>query len=266
MAGVNCPRRSYPVVPVMWTGVTMTLSSPVSSAVSSPARFRLLGPLEFFDGQRWSSISAPKQRALLAVLLINANRTVPTDQLLAELWGEQPPASAAGLLAGYVWRLRRCLGDRDGRTLVTRAPGYQLMVPRGATDVHEYEDLIAVGRRSLAAGDLAGAVARLTAALDLWRGGPFADVALVPSVLAESARLEEARLAVVEARIETEIGLGRHESLLPELKLMISQFPLRERLHAHLMVALYRTGQQAEALGAYRDLRQLLVDELGIEP
>src|SRR5215217_4609088 len=180
MAGVNCPRRSYPVVPVMWTGVTMALSSPVSSAVSAPARFRLLGPLEFFDGQRWTSIGAPKQRALLAVLLINANRTVPAEQLLAELWGEQPPASAAGLLAGYVWRLRRSLGDRDGHLLITRAPGYQLVVPRGATDIQEYEALVAAGRRSLAAGDLAGAVGALAAALDLWRGAPFADVALMP--------------------------------------------------------------------------------------
>jgi DNA-binding SARP family transcriptional activator len=235
-------------------------------ALSSPVGFRLLGPLEFFDGRRWTPVGAPKQRALLAVLLINANRTVPANQLVAELWGEQPPASAAGLLAGYVWRLRRGLGDPDGRTLTTRAPGYRLVVPPGAADVHEYEALVAAGRRSRADGDLAGAVTTLSKALDMWRGAPLADVALIPSVLTESARLEEGRLAVVEARIDAEIELGRHEALLPELKRMVSQFPLRERLHAHLMVALYRTGQQAEALGAYRDLRQLLVDELGIEP
>jgi DNA-binding SARP family transcriptional activator len=237
----------------------MALSAP-------PIGFRLLGPLEFFDGRGWSAIGAAKQRALLAVLLINANRAVSADQLVAELWGEQPPASAAGLLAGYVWRLRRALGDHDGRTLATRPPGYQLVVPPGALDVHDYESMVTAGRRDIAAGDLAAGVSTLTSALDLWRGSPLADVALVPSVLTESARLEEARLAVVEARIGAEIGLGRHEALLPELKLMVSQFPLRERLHAHLMVALYRTGQQAEALGAYRDLRQLLIDELGVEP
>src|SRR2546429_8842364 len=101
-------------------------------------RFRLLGPLEFFDSQRWSSIGAPKQRALLAVLLINANHTVSAEKLVAELWGEEPPASASGLLAGYVWRLRRRLGDPDGRTLRTRAPGYQLVLPPDATDIHEY--------------------------------------------------------------------------------------------------------------------------------
>jgi DNA-binding SARP family transcriptional activator len=232
----------------------------------SPVGFRLLGPLEFFDGKRWSAIGAPKQRSLLAVLLINANRTVSADQLVAELWGEQPPASAAGLLAGYVWRLRRRLDDLDGRTLITRAPGYQLVLPRGSTDVHEYEDLVTAGRRDLAAGDLDAAVTNLSTALDMWRGSPLADVALVPSVLAESARLEEERLSVVEARIEGEIGLDRHGTLLPELKLIVSQYPLRERLHEHLMTALYRSGQQAEALGAYRDLRQLLVDELGVEP
>jgi DNA-binding SARP family transcriptional activator len=232
----------------------------------SAVGFRLLGPLEFFDGRRWSSVGAAKQRALLAVLLIMANRPVSTDQLIAELWGERPPASAAGLLAGYVWRLRRCLGDQEGRTLVTRAPGYQLVVPPGAADVHDYAALVAAGRRGLAAGDLSAAVTALSSALALWRGAPLADVALLPSVLAESARLDEERLAVVEARIGAEIGLGRHEALLPELKLMVSQYPLRERLHAHLMVALYRTGQQAEALGAYRDLRGLLIDELGVEP
>jgi DNA-binding SARP family transcriptional activator len=226
----------------------------------------MLGPLEFFDGLRWSSIGAAKQRALLAVLLVNANHIVSSDQLLAELWGERPPASAAGLLAGYVWRLRRSLGDQDGRILVTKAPGYRLVLPPGATDVDEYEALVAAGRRGLAAGDLAGAADTLCTALGMWRGAPLADVALTPSVLTESARLEEARLAVVEARIGAEIGLGRHEVLLSELKLMVSQYPLRERLHAHLMVALYRTGQQAEALGAYRDLRRLLIDELGIEP
>ena len=107
---------------------------------SSPVRFKLLGPLELFDGQRWDLIGAPKQRALLAVLLINANRTVSADQLIAELWGEQPPASATGLLAGYVWRLRRRLGDPLGRTLSTRAPGYRLVVPAGANGDDEDED------------------------------------------------------------------------------------------------------------------------------
>ena len=230
------------------------------------ARFRLLGPLEFFDGARWCAIGAAKQRALLAVLLINANRAVSADQLVAELWGERPPSSAAALLAGYVWRLRRLLGDPAGHVLVTKAPGYQLVLPPGQSDLDDYENLVAEGRRSLAAGDLAAAVTALSSALGLWRGAPLADVALLPSVLTESARLEETRLAVVESRIGAEIGLGRDEALLPELKAMVSRFPLRERLHEHLMMVLYRTGQQAEALGAYRDLRQLLIEELGVEP
>ncbi len=230
------------------------------------ARFRLLGPLEFFDGSRWCAIGAAKQRALLAVLLINRNRAVSADQLVAELWGEQPPSSAAALLAGYVWRLRRLLDDQAGHVLVTKAPGYQLVLPPGQSDLDDYETLVADGRRDLAAGDLAASVTALTSALGLWRGAPLADVALLPSVLTESARLEEARLAVIETRIGAEIGLGRHEVLLPELKAMVSRFPLRERLHEHLMMVLYRTGQQAEALGEYRDLRQLLIEELGVEP
>ncbi|KAA2261397.1 SARP family transcriptional regulator [Solihabitans fulvus] len=231
---------------------------------SGPNRFRILGTLEFFDGQHWSAIGAPKQRALLAALLLSANQMVPADRLVAELWPNDVPDSAHGLLAGYVWRLRRAL--RNGDVLVTRAPGYRLNLPQGALDVHEYERLVAAGRASLAARDPAAATASFTAALALWRGAPLADVARTDVVMAEAARLDESRLAVLEARIGAEIELGRHEPLLPELKLMVSQYPLRERLHAHLMLTLYRCGQQAEALGAYHDLRRLLINELGIEP
>jgi len=237
---------------------------PSSLQRATPTRFRLLGTLEFFDGQRWSAVGAPKQRALLAALLLNANQMVPAERLVAELWPDEVPDSASGLLAGYVWRLRRAL--RNGDVLVTRLPGYLLKLPAGALDVHDYERLVAAGRKSLAAHNPAAATASFTAALDLWRGAPLADVAPTPWVMAEAARLDESRLAVLEARIGAEIELGRHEPLLPELKQLVSQYPLRERLHAHLMVTLYRCGQQAEALGAYHDLRRLLVNELGIEP
>jgi DNA-binding SARP family transcriptional activator len=229
-------------------------------------RLRILGTLEFWGEQRWCRIGAAKQRALLAALLLNANQVVPTHRLVTELWPDQTPASANGLLAGYVWRLRRELRDSAGQVLSTRPPGYQLNLPKGALDVHDYERLVASGRASLAAHDPAAAVESFTAALGLWRGAPLADVAPSPSVMAEAARLDESRLAVLETRFGAEIELGRHEALLPELKLMVSQNPLRERLHAHLMLALYRSGQQAEALGAYHDLRRLLINELGIEP
>lgn len=233
---------------------------------SPPIRFRVLGPFEFYNGQRWTLIGSTKQRALLSLLVLNANRVRPSEQLISELWGDRFPSSVRGLLAGYVWRLRQLLGDDNAEMLVTRAPGYQLVLPPGAVDVHRYDDLSAAGHGQVAAEDLSGAVASFSAALALWRGNPFVDVPLMPSVMAETARLEESRLAVIEARIGAEIRLGRNEGLLPELKLIVAQFPLRERLHAHLMLVLYRSGQQAEALGAYRDLRRLLVEELGIEP
>ncbi len=224
-------------------------------------RFRILGAVEVFDGSSWRTIGSAKQRALLASLLLNANQVVPADRLVSDLWPDRPPASASGLLAGYVWRLRHAL--RDEGVLMTRAPGYQLAVPSGAMDVHYYETLVAQGR---AASDLEEAVSSFTRALAVFRDVPYADVPMTPSVLAERARLEESQLSVVEARIDAEIKLDQHEALLPELKLLVSQFPLRERLHAHLMLVLYKCGHQADALGTYRDLRRLLVNELGIEP
>lgn len=229
-------------------------------------RFRVLGPLEFFDGERWHPIAATKQRSLLAALLLHAGRVVPADQLVAQLWGEQVPASVQTLLAGYAWRLRRTIGDPEGRVLATRPPGYRLVTSPGQIDVDEYETLTGRSRAHLAAGRLVEAVDGFAAALSLWRGVPFADVPATPDLTAETARLEESRLAAIEMRIGAQLDLGQHEEILPDLRLVVSQYPLRERLQAHLMVALYRAGQPAEALGAYRDLRQLLVDELGIEP
>ncbi|MFD1324524.1 AfsR/SARP family transcriptional regulator [Micromonospora sonneratiae] len=229
-------------------------------------RFRVIGPVEFHSRTGWHGIRSGKQRALLAALILKANRVVPTEQLFEELWEETPPASANTLLAGYVWRLRRMLGDRDGETIVTRAPGYQLQAPPGSLDIDQYETKVAAAHADLAAGQAEAAVAGFTDALALWRGTPLADVRPTPLVLAEMTRLEESRIAALEARIGAELELGRHGSVLPELKLLVSQHPLRERLHAHLMLALYRDGQQALALVAYRDLRQFLVNELGIEP
>ncbi|MFG1776391.1 BTAD domain-containing putative transcriptional regulator [Micromonospora sp. NPDC049048] len=229
-------------------------------------RFRLMGPVEFHDGVQWRGIGSAKQRALLAMLLLKADQVVSLEQLVAELWDDHPPASASGLVAGYAWRLRRALDDRDGQVLTTRSPGYRLVVAPETIDIGECERLIRQAHADLAAGLPEAAVEGFDAALALWRGVPLADVRPTPLVMAEVARLEETRIATVEARIGAELELGRHSMLLPELKVLVSQHPLRERLHAHLMTALYRDGQQAVALGAYRDLRRLLVDELGIEP
>lgn len=229
-------------------------------------RFRLMGPVEFRDGIQWRGIGSAKQRALLAMLLLKANQVVSLEQLIAELWDDSPPSSASSLVAGYAWRLRRALNDRNGEVLTTRSPGYRLVVAAEMIDISVCEGLIRQAHADLAAGLPGPAGAGFDAALALWRGAPLADVRPTPLVMAEVARLEETRIATVEARIGAELELGRHSMLLPELKVLVSQHPLRERLHAHLMTALYRDGQQAVALGAYRDLRRLLVDELGIEP
>ncbi|NUT50098.1 MAG: SARP family transcriptional regulator, partial [Saccharothrix sp.] len=233
---------------------------------ASSTLFRLLGPVEHSGPTGWESVKAAKQRTLLATLLLNANRTVPARQLYSELWGDRPHARSSRLLAGCVWRLRTAIGDANGTVLVTTASGYELSVAPSSIDLHTYETLIAQGRGRRAAQDLTGALDSFTRALDIWRGDALADVAPTPSIMAEQARLEESRLTVVEARCGVELDLGRHEEILPDLKLLVSQQPMRERLHGYLMTALYRCGQQAEALGAYRDLRQLLVDELGVEP
>ncbi len=240
---------------------------PITRQVS-PARpcFRLMGPMEFYDGNQWQGIGSAKQRALLAVLLLKANQVVSLEQLIAELWDDHPPTSASNLVAGYAWRLRRALDDRDGEFLTTRSPGYRLVVAAESIDIGECKRLVRQAHADLAAGLPEAAVEGFDAALALWRGVPLADVRPTPLVTAEVARLEETRIATVEARIGAELELGRHGMLLPELKVLVSQHPLRERLHAHLMTALYRDGQQAVALGVYRDLRRLLVDELGIEP
>ncbi|WP_329375293.1 AfsR/SARP family transcriptional regulator [Streptomyces sp. NBC_01483] len=229
-------------------------------------KFRILGPVEYHDGENWVPIKAAKQRTLMALLLLNANHLVPAQQLHSELWSDSPSSHVGSLLAGCVWRLRAAIGDSAGETLLTRPAGYQLAVPSGGLDLHEYESLVASGRMQRASGNLVEAMKSFSAALELWRGSPLADVALTSSIMAESARLEESRLAVMEANFGVRIALGQHEDVLPELKLLVAQHPLRERLHEHLMMALYRTGQQAEALGAYRDLHHLLADELGIDP
>ncbi|MFD4658718.1 BTAD domain-containing putative transcriptional regulator [Kitasatospora sp. NPDC058444] len=231
-----------------------------------PVKYRVLGPVEYHDGENWVAVKAAKQRALLAVLLLNANHLVPAQQLHSELWSDGSSSHVGSLLAGCVWRLRAAIGDSEGKSLLTRPTGYQLAVPSGGLDLHAYESLVASGRTQRASGNPVEALRSFSAALDLWRGAPLADVALTSSIMAESARLEESRLAVMEAKLGVQIALGAHEDILPELKLLVAQHPLRERLHEYLMTALYRTGQQAEALGVYRDLHHLLADELGIDP
>ena len=228
--------------------------------------FRILGPLEVSDGDRLLRLSGARQKALLALLLLHANEVVSSDRLIDELWGEEPPEKAANALQARVSQLRRALGRSGSEALVTRAPGYLLEVGPGELDAERFEQLAREGRRALAQGDAAGAAALLVAALALWRGPALADFAYEPFAQGEIARLEEARLAALEERLEADLALGRHGELAGELEALVTAHPVRERLRGQLMLALYRSGRQAEALEAYQETRRALVEELGIEP
>ena len=221
--------------------------------------FRILGPLEVTDGERPLALGGVKQRSLLAVLLQHPNEIVSTDHLLGELWGDSPPATADKSIQVYVSRLRKELG---AERVVTRPPGYALRLDASELDLGAFEELRAEARRL----DPRGAAAKLRDALALWRGPPFADIAYERCVQADSARLQEQRLAALEERIEADLATGRHADIVGELETLISRYPLRERLRGQLMLALYRSARQAEALQAYQAARRELAEQLGLEP
>jgi DNA-binding SARP family transcriptional activator len=225
--------------------------------------FRLLGPLEVRDGERAIQVGGGKERALLALLLLSVGRVVPTDRLTDDLWGERPPATAAKALQLYVSHLRKALGTD---AIVTRAPGYALRIDREQLDAHRFERLFDLGRAASEGGDARAAARLFGEALSLWRGPALADLAFEGFAQPEIARLEELRLAALQQRVDADLALGRHAELVAELEGLVARHPLRERPRAQLMLALYRCGRQAEALGTYRDGRRALVDELGIEP
>jgi len=228
--------------------------------------FRILGPLEAWTGQEWATISAPKWRALLAVLLLAGGQPVATDQLIAELWGDDPPARAANLVSVYVHRLRRLVGDTKSSVLVTRAPGYQAVLGPGALDAELFANLLAKGRQALSAGEADRAMGVLTEALELWRGSALADVPDTPVVAAETRRLEEARVEATQLRAEAQLACGRPAEVVPDLRRLLAAQPLREELWALLMRALYGAGRQAAALEAYEQARRQIADELGVDP
>ena len=232
--------------------------------------FRVLGPLEVRDQGRVLDLGGPKPRALLAILHVRAGEVVSADRLIDELWGEAPPRSAQHLLHVYISSLRKALEplpeNGPNPVLVTRAPGYLIEVGLDEPDSRRFERLLADGRRLLAIGDPEGSASVLREALELWRGGALADFTYEPFAQAEIARLEELRMVAVEERIEADLALGHHPDLLGELEALIAENPLRDRPRAQLMLALYRSGRQAEALEVYREARRVLVGELGIEP
>jgi DNA-binding SARP family transcriptional activator len=232
--------------------------------------FRVLGPLEVFDGERAVLIGAGKRRSLLALLLLHSNEVVSAERLIDELWGAQPPPTAAKGLQVYVSQLRKEIqphnGEGDGQILVTRSNGYLLQVRADEVDVHRFERELSAGEQALAAGELDRAAQRLRHGLAMWRGPPLADFAYEPFAQQEIARLEDLRLMAIEQRVEADLALGLHARVVGELEALVREHPLRERLRGQLMLALYRCGRQAEALEAYRACRRLMTDELGLEP
>jgi DNA-binding SARP family transcriptional activator len=225
--------------------------------------FRILGPFEVSEGGRPLEVGAGKQRALLALLVLSAGEVVSTDRLIDALWEEHPPASALNSVHIYVSQLRKAL--LDGR-LETRGQGYLLALEPEQLDLGRFERLVGEGRALLAEGEPERAAEVLRAALALWRGPPLSDFASEPFAQGEIARLEELRLAALEERIEADLALGRHAELIPELEALVRAQPLRERPRAQLMLALYRSGRQAEALDAYQQARRMLAEDLGLEP
>jgi len=222
--------------------------------------FRVLGPLEVASGGNTLPCGGPKQRALLAFLLLHANEAVGRDRLMEALWGDDPPSRAANALQVHVHGLRKLLGRER---LETRGSAYVLRVEPGELDAERFDGLLQQAR---AAEDPAARIELIGAALGLWRGAPLSDLADAPFAQLESQRLEEARLAALELRIEAELALGLDDGLVAELEGLAAAHPYRERLRAQLMVALYRAGRQADALDAFQQARRVLVDELGIDP
>jgi DNA-binding SARP family transcriptional activator/ABC-type branched-subunit amino acid transport system substrate-binding protein/DNA-binding beta-propeller fold protein YncE len=228
--------------------------------------FRVLGPLEVSEEGRLVDLGGPTQRALLAVLLLNASEVVSMDRLIDELWGDEPPATAVKSLRGHVSRLRRALNGAENGRLETRGHGYVLHVRPGELDADRFRELLEDARRRVAGGDADGAAETLNKALAMWRGPALADMARNRLARSEIAHLDELRFAAIEERIEADLARGRHAALVPELERLVVQHPLRERLRGQLMLALYRADRQAEALGVYQDGRRALAEDLGLEP
>ena len=225
---------------------------------------RLLGPVQAVRAGREVPLGGPRQRAVLALLVLEAGRVVPAGRLVEELWRGSPPPGAATTLRSYVSRLRSALGPEAA--VVARGGGYAISTGPDGLDARRFERLVAAGRDALAGGRAVAAGARFREALGLWRGPALADVLEVESLALEAARLEELRVAAVEARIEADLAAGLHAEVTGELERLVAEYPLRERLWCLLMLALYRGGRQADALDAYRRARAMLTDELGLEP
>ena len=223
----------------------------------SDLEFRILGPLEVIRAQRPLPIGSPRQRALLGLLLLHANEPITRERLIEELWPDGPPQTVSAVLNVYLSRLRRLLvGGKGEQPLLTEAAGYVLHVPPEGLDARRFETLLETGRQELACGETARASVTLRDALALWRGPALADLAFEPFAQSEIARLEELRLTAIESRIESDLAVGRQDALVAELETLVAAHPYREGLRVQLMLALYRSGRQAEALETYRSARR----------
>jgi DNA-binding SARP family transcriptional activator len=221
--------------------------------------FRILGPLEVWDGDEALQLGGQRQRAVLAMLALHPGEVVPSERLITELWGESPPRTASTALQNAISQLRKVLG---ADVVETRAPGYALRVEKETIDARRFERLLNEAKRV----EPDRRAELLDEALQLWRGPPLGDFAYESFAQNEASRLDELRLTALEERIQAELELGRAGDLVGELEALVRENPLRERPRGQLMLALYRAGRQAEALQAYQEARRVLVDELGIEP
>src|SRR5438477_4905896 len=228
--------------------------------------YRILGPLEVVDEGEPVALGRLKERLVLAVLLLHANEFVSRERLIDELWGDFPPPTAKRAVNVYVSQLRKALTRNGHDPIATADGGYRLEVDGERLDAAGLQQLLATARERAAAGELETAVELLRKALDLWRGPTLAGLLLESHGRDEIAQLDELRLTALMDRIDCDLALGRHEQVLGELQVLVGEHPLRERLRAQQMLALYRAGRQAEALEAYQQAREVLVDDLRIEP
>lgn len=228
--------------------------------------FRILGPLEVIEDGKRIPVSAPREQILLAMLILHPNRVVPVSRLIDAIWDDDPPETARRQVQICVSSLRRTLGAAaGGNVIVTRAPGYQLNAPDDAIDAARFDALAAVGRAAAADGRPAEAIGALRSALALWRGSAAAGIDS-PVVQIAATRMNEQRLTTLETCIELEISRGNHAEVIGELAALIKEYPLREKFPAYQMIALYRAGRQADALAVFREVREVFMAELGIEP
>jgi DNA-binding SARP family transcriptional activator len=235
------------------------------SLVGTPTvELHILGPVEAFREGRPLSLGGPKQRAVLAMLLLDPGRVIPSDRLVDELWRSQPPPGAAKTLRSYMSRLRGLLSP--DATLRARGGGYVLELKRGWLDATRFEVLTEQGQDAFARGNVAVAAESFREGLALWHGSALADVVDVETLALEGRRLDELRLLALEGRIEAELELGLHAELIGELESLVAEHPLRERFWLQLVLALYRSERQADALAAYRRARDLLAEEFGLVP